>query len=173
MGNDNLIIKQIQKGNRQVFNDLFREYYAALCGFAFRFVRTKDVSEELVQDVFVDLWENTDKISIKLSLKSYLYSAVKNKCLNFLKREKFEKDFRESDLCKAYYEETKNIENEALKLKLKSAILKLPDKCRAIFVLSKNEGLTYDEIADYLQVSKKTVENQMGIAFKKLRQNLM
>jgi len=173
VNNDNQLIEQINKGNKQIFNDLFREYYQKLCAFAFKFVKTKDVSEEIVQDIFVHLWENSDTIQIQLSLKSYLYSAVRNKSLNFLKHEKFETEFAESTIYEEYYEIDENQENTELIVKLKKAILNLPEKCQEIFVLSKNEGLTYDEIADYLKVSQKTVENQMGIAFKKLRADLI
>lgn len=80
-----LIFSEIKQGNQQAFEKFFKMFYAPLCGFALGFLGDRDEAEELVQDTFVKLWEKRDEISIETSLKSYLYSSVRNACFNYLK----------------------------------------------------------------------------------------
>ena len=119
--------------------------------------------------------KNEKKISIQTTLKTYLYSAVKNKCLNYIKLE-LPKQQSMADISEVMLSVSNapkdEGENEQLKKYIQSAIDALPKKCRRIFILSRNAGMTYEEIAEELDLSKKTVENQMGIALKKLRESL-
>jgi RNA polymerase sigma-70 factor (ECF subfamily) len=167
--------ERIKQGDMQAFEVLFRNEYAGLARFANKFVRDPDVAEEITQEIFLYLWEKRAQINLTGSLMSYLYSATKNKCINYLKLEypKYQKmvDIHESMVLTKGSEV--NIDNQQeIKTLIDEAISLLPEKCKEIFMLSRYGGLTYEEIADDLEISKKTVENQMSIALKKLRTTL-
>ena len=170
------LIEKVKKSNKMAFQHLFNGYYQELCNFGLRYTRQPSVTEEIVQEVFIYLWEKRDQIQINSSVKSYLYTAVRNRSINYIKLQ-LPKDLAKTDVDKAFGEASDegtsdNIENLELKERIQIAIDSLPTKCRAIFVLSRNGGLTYQEIADELDLSVKTVENQMTIALKKLRKSL-
>jgi RNA polymerase sigma-70 factor, ECF subfamily len=173
---DKILFSQVKQGDRKAFDLLFREYYIQLCRFAYSYMHSQNHSEEVVQNVFIKLWENRQKTNISTSFISYLYTAVKNQALNDLKKDYVRKHY-ESEYVNGQDDydqiEFSDSGNSKIKIALKNATEMLPPKCREIFELSRADGLTYDEIADYLNISEKTVENQMGIAFKKLREILM
>ncbi len=173
---DTLIFIEIAKGNKAAFDTLFRKYYAQLVRFSIGYVHDGSISEELVQDVFVKIWENAPRLTITTSVLAYLYGSVRNHCLNFIKHEGIKKKYETEQVQKSN-QETLDTTNEAnmprFKQLLTTAVNKLPDKCREIFEMAKFEGLSYDEISLYLEVSVKTVENQMGIALKKLRETMI
>jgi len=173
---DIVLFKQIKQQNKIAFDILFRKYYQSLCRFALTFTHSEDLAEEVVQDMFVHFWSCNDNIQITISVKAYLYSSTRNHALNLIKKEKTRNNY-EIDYA-TQFEHVVAPENsgegiKALGIAIQNSIRKLPEKCREIFVLSRFEGLSYDEIAEYLTLSKKTVENQMGIAFKKLRELLL
>ncbi len=165
----------IQQGNKQVFENLFRQYYAPLVGYANKILSDKMDAEEVVQKLFCKLWENRNNFSISISVKSYLYKSVHNHCLNFIKHEKVKQLHVHTVLSKEV-----EIEKDAshliimndLNKKILAAIDKLPEQCKLTFQLSRNENLKYAEIAETMGVSIKTVENQMGKALKHLRTSL-
>ncbi len=167
----------MKNGNKAAFDALFRKYYTQLCNFALQYVRNESLAEELVQDVFVVLWEQKKSLNITTSLLAYLYISTKNTALNKIKKEqtrtKYEKNFALEAENTAQSESAEENKDEKIRHYINQGIVTLPEKCRNIFELSRNDGLTYQEIADFLQISKKTVENQMGIAFKKLRAFLL
>lgn len=168
---DKELIIQIKNGNEKAFDILFKKYYAPLARFAKMFTKNEDNADEVVQTFFVKLWEQKLKLKISSSVKSYLYTSIRNASLNFIKKEKTRTIYED----KVELDDTKdNIANfERFNLAYNEALNKLPQRTKQVFILSKNEGLTYKEIADYLHISAKTVENNMGIAFKKLREFLM
>ena len=173
---DKLLLRQVAKGNKQAFDSLFKKYYQQLVRFAVGYMHNGLDAEEVVQDVLVKLWEQAPTIKIEVSVLAYLYTSVRNKALNAIKHEKVKQKYVEQKMA----EEKKPIdqnENPAnmgyFKQALIVAIGNLPERCREIFELAKLEGLSYDEIASYLELSPKTVENQMGVALKKLREALM
>lgn len=148
-------------------------HYAALAAFAFRYVADRDIAEELVQDVFTNLWAKATTIHVETTLKSYLYGAVRNACLNFLKHQKVQTKHAERMLHSATIAQSVDfLEMDQLEEKIKRALDKIPEKCRQVFEMSRNEGKRYQEIADELRLSLKTVENQMGKALKILRNEL-
>lgn len=162
------------KRNSDIFNKLFHDYYTNLSRFAFTYVKDEAVAEELVQEVFVNLWQKQELKEIS-SIRSFLYISVRNRALNYLRDHKtrtlHENDFaieRERDALYEYNE----YEHKQLETLVKDAIAELPEKCREIFELSRNENLSYQQIADQLNISAKTVENQISIAIKKLRVKL-
>ena len=167
------LYKRIQKGNEYAFDMLFKKYYAPLCRFALMFTKDNDNAEEIVQSFFVKFWQQRKKLIINSSVKSYLYTSVRNTALNYIKKEQtrsiYEKNYEISET----ESETINIGNENFNKIYIKAVEHLPDRTKQVFILSKNEGLSYNEIAEYLQITAKTVENNMGIAFKKLREFLM
>ena len=173
--NDLLLFDRVKKDDLPSYEKIFKTYFKELYRFAFSYIRDSSIAEEMAQEVFLYMWEKRNKIEIQTTLKTYLYSAVKNKCLNYIKLElpKQRAMADVSEVMLSVSESPKDEgENEVLKKYIQSAIESLPNKCRQIFLLSRNAGMTYEEIAEELDLSKKTVENQMGIALKKLRESL-
>lgn len=169
------IISQISVGNEKVFEQLFKNHYASLCGYAVKYVWDLDQAEEIVQDLFYNLWDKKSTLTINTSIEAYLFRAVRNACLNYLKHQKVKRQHA-SDVIHSQSSEGKGNENpvETLELqdKIDKAIDSLPPERQKIFKLSRYEGLKYKEIADRLGISIKTVEVQMGKALKTLRENL-
>ena len=169
------LMEGLSQDNRPAFEYIFRTYYPDLCRFGVTYVRDIDVAEELVQEIFINIWERRYKLSINSSIKSYLFTAVRNKSFNFLKLQ-LPKEYKKVDVDNVAFADTSNKEEdlafEDLKEYVSQAIDCLPEKCKVIFNLSRNAGLTYKEIAEELDISVKTVENQIGIALKKLREQL-
>ncbi len=135
-----------------------------------------DSSEDVVQEVFVYLWQKRKELKINSSLKSYLFSSVKNKCIEKIRRSKLESKYISEKLLelKQFDEDKEEVEMEKMVLvnKLYNSIEQLPKKCKLIFKMAKIEGMTYIEIGEELDLSVKTVESQMRRAFILLREKL-
>ena len=172
---EKFLLGQLAKGDHGSYQKLFHTYYSALCRFCVRYVRSREISEEIVQDVFIYLWEKREIINISISFKSYLYTAVRNKSINYLKlqlpKDQIKEDIENFEIAGTYNVESQMTFKE-LSQKVNEAIDLLPKKCRAIFILSRESGHTYKEIAEELGISIKTVETQMVIALRKLREHL-
>ena len=165
-------ISHIKFGNESAFNKLFDEYYKPLCFFCNSYILDFDKARSLVQEVFVEIWIKKEKLKISTSIKNYLYTAVKNKSIDYLRTQKTNiqiSDFIEEKLKIPFRDLVQEAE---IKNKLNKGIDELPEKCREIFLLCRFEGLKYKEIAEKLNISVKTVEMQMGIALKRLRSKL-
>jgi RNA polymerase sigma-70 factor, ECF subfamily len=163
--------QDIKRGDIKVFSKVFRYYYPLLCNYANIFCKNHSISEEVVQEVFINLWENRKSITIKTSLEKYLYISVKNRSYNYF-RDNFKLILSEIDGIEIPYNPNGYLEFNELKKICEKAIDELPLKCKEIFMLSREEGLSYRQIADMKGISYKTVENQLGIALKKLRNQL-
>ncbi|MFW5822480.1 MAG: RNA polymerase sigma-70 factor [Tangfeifania sp.] len=171
---EHILFEKIKKGNEKAFERLFCTYYSHLCLFAEHFVRNQAEAEEIVQDVFVRLWENRKRIAIATSVRNYLFRSVKNRCLNFIQHKKIETRYAEKFLKEAEQSTTDDtgfIESGLLS-KIEESIKSMPEKRQEIFRLSREEGLKYREIAEKLNISIKTVETHMGLAIKTLRNKL-
>jgi len=169
-----VLFEKIKKGDEKAFERLFHNHYGHLCLFAEHFVRNHTEAEEIVQDIFVRLWENRKRIIIATSVKNYLFRSVKNRCLNFLQHKKIETRYAEKLLSEAEQnipDDTDFIESGLLR-KIEESISSMPEKRQEIFRLSREEGLKYREIAEKLDISIKTVETHMGLAIKTLRNKL-
>ncbi len=157
------------------FEQIFKNHFKALHSYAFTILKETDTAEEIVQNIFFKLWEKKDSLNIDSSIKAYLYKAVHNESLNALKHEKV----KMAHQTHTAYQMKNETDNAAKKLmitelegRLRHALNKLPEQCRTIFQLSRFEELKYKEIADHLNLSVKTIENQMGKALKILRLDL-
>jgi len=155
------------------FEDLFKVNYVKLCFYANSIIGNISVSEEIVSDLFTEIWER--KLHAELSpSKAYLYKSVYNRCLNYIKHTKVENAYREylfKNESKNFFSDTPSYAYDEKETgnEIKKAIDNLPEQCRNIFLLSRVQNKKYHEIAALLGLSPKTVENQMGIALKKLR----
>jgi len=157
--------------DERTLESLFREHYAGLCVFALGFVRDEEAAREVVQEVFVNLWEKRETIDLSKQVKSYLTTSVRNRCLNHLRNNrKFSPLLLELEGLSDEAEEAGDrlVERE-LSEAIADAIAGLPDRCREIFLLNRNHHLRYQQIADHLQISVKTVETQMSKALQHLR----
>lgn len=130
----------------------------------------KAKAEDVVQDVFVQMWEKRNEINITRSLQSYLFQATRNKVIEWIRKEKL---FLEYEKSERFKNEQVDVDHEAEKYmrleKLYTYVRQLPPKCKEVFIMSKVNGLTYHEIAEELNISVKTVENQIGRALHLLR----
>ena len=163
---------RIAAGDQLAFEGLFREHYKPLCAFACQYLREGDKAQDLVQDLFFRLWQDREKIQVTMSIKAYLFASVRNRCLNVIATQGRVRSLDEEtdDLRQ---EEAVTEEERTHRLgRVHAAIEALPEERRRIFKLSRYEGLKYQEIADRLGLSVKTVENQMGKALKTLREDL-
>lgn len=152
---------------------IFKANYKLLVYTSSRILGTKETAEDIVQECFYKFWKDREKIYITSSLKAYLFRSVTNASLNHLKLSKKLSDL--DSLQTEPSEEQNDLSDEGggdLSAKVREAIESLPPKCKTIFILSRYEGLKYREIAETLNISVKTVENQMSIAFEKLRDKL-
>ena len=172
MTDDVKLFYQIREGDRKAFKILFETWYATLCHYASYFLNDDDQAEEVVQELFVKLWEKKSEMVVESSLKSYLFRAVRNQCLNLIRQNKVRqlhamklRDALLADDSPDDYRITPE-----LMLKIEESIAALPEKRQEIFRLNRQEGLKYREIAEKLGISVKTVEVQMGMALKTLRE---
>lgn len=156
------------------FEKLFNAHYSNLCAYANNFLKDVDASEEVVQEVLFKLWVNRESTIITSSIQSYLFRAVRNASLNVLKHVNIREDYK----VQHEYERDDELSSEdemivsELDQKIRAAINQLPIERKKVFILSRYDGLKYKEIADKLNISVSTVENQMVKALKFLREEL-
>lgn len=171
------ILDRISEDDKSAFEQIFRLYYTDLSRYCLKYVRDEHVAEELVQEVFINIWDRRHTLSITTSVKAYLFTAVRNRSFNYLKLQ-IPKEQRKIgvedvlDLTDGAEEREGDQAIEQLYSYVQEAIDSLPPKCQVIFNLSRNGGMTYKEIAEELDLSVKTVENQVGHALRKLREQL-
>ena len=168
---DSALRHRIMEGNGRAFEKVFKMYYPPLTGYAFNILKNEEQAREVVQETFVKFWERRQDIAIEQSLKAYLFRAVFNRCMNIKKH----------DAVKATYQSAADVSETTpesgvlsweLQEQLNKALSHLPEKCRVIFEMAKLEGKKYAEIAEELNISVKTVENQMGKALQIMRLQL-
>ncbi|BDX37520.1 DNA-directed RNA polymerase sigma-70 factor [Tenuifilaceae bacterium CYCD] len=172
---DKNIVDALRQGDEQVFETIFRTYYERLCNYANTILSDMDEAEEMVQSAFLTVWEKHDTLEIHTSVKSYLYRAVHNSCLNRVKHYKVRKTYGDSVKNQTellHDDASQDLIGSELDAIVANAIDSLPDQCRLVFKLSRFENLTYAEIAEQLGISLKTVENHMVKALKVLREKL-
>ncbi len=169
---DKKLIEELISGNEAAFDEIFRKYYRRLVYFSMNVVKDKDSAEEVIQDLFVKLWEKKDKLEFKVSIKAYLYRAVYNNSVQYFKKQQrfANNDFELSEELSAGFNDI--LEQTELEERIYQTIEQLPDKCKEIFKLKRFDDLKNREIAEKLKISIKTVETQMTRALKFLTKNL-
>ena len=175
MKNDEQIFGQLKEGNQLIFESIFHSYYKELVLYAVRFVELQEEAEEIVQNLFVEIWNKRKELNVHTSLRAYLFGSVRNTSLNYIKHKKVEYKYREYNdfhIKNENYTEKDILVEEELSSRIENAIEKLPPERKKIFIMSRFEQLKYKEIAQKLNVSIKTVENQMGRALKFLKEEL-
>lgn len=161
--------------SRQAFENAFHQWYSPLCAFAYKYLQDHDQSEDTVQEYFYYLWNNREKINITGSLASYFFSSVKNRCLNQLKHFTIRDTYKQENQNVRDRQEGELVsepEFRDMEEKVFVAVEELPPARKEVFKLSRFEGLSYKEIAQRMEITEKTVENQMGRALKTLREKL-
>lgn len=169
------IIGRIRSGDKGQFESLFRSSYVSLVRYAKTLIKDHDTAEEIVQDLFVRLWQDREKLNIESSLNGYLFRSVHNRCLHYIEhnrvveRHAAEMAYRQTDSPESPSE---ILNYKELQEKIARIMERLPERCGRIFTMSRFEGLKYSEIAEKLSVSVKTVEANMGRALKEFRKEL-
>jgi RNA polymerase sigma-70 factor (ECF subfamily) len=176
--NEQYLIKQLAVGNFAAYETLFKNYYELLCYHALTYTGDAAAAQDAVSDVFARIWEKRSQLQIETSVKSYLYRAVSNQCIDILRKNYHKKTVLVESFqhCEPYYDYTTTYtspETKELAVTIELAIRQLPKQCGIIFRLSREAGLKYQEIAAQLNISVKTVETQMGRAFKALRLSIL
>jgi len=175
----NIVLEELQNQNKSVYKNVFNHFYKGLVLYANNFLFDQQASEDVVQEVFISLWENAKNIEIQTSLKAYLYAMVRNKCLNYLKSIKVTDDLNLIDFNSALIleEEDLNLISEEEKTIVYMQILKIvetfPESMQQIFKLKFIENYTYNEIADELGISVNTVKTQLQRSKSKINQSLV
>jgi RNA polymerase sigma-70 factor, Bacteroides expansion family 1 len=170
---DQYLLENLRNSNQGVFELVFNFYYSGLVVFADKIMRNTAVSEDIVQSVFLKFWETRQTVEIK-SLKAYFVQCVKNKCIDHIRNQqvksKFDAHYLETEV--SLSEEDLWTKNELAHL-LEIAIADLPPRCREVFWMSRYENYKVSEIAEKLNISKRTVETQISKALKILRVKLI
>lgn len=171
---DRTDLNALKSGNIKAFEALFRQYYANLVVFAAKYVNDLDIAREIVQDLFVRLFEKRQVLTIDVSIKSYLFRSVYNSCINHIHqrniRDKHIRNIAQEKELIDYPEDEMNTVD--LQKRIFDIIEQLPAKCKQIFKMNRFDGLKNDEIAQILNLSKRTVETQISKALKILRNKL-
>ena len=154
------------------FDDLFRYNYRPLCLYAMHYIQDVDLSEDIVQESYTALWEKLQEGAHILNRKSYLYMMVRNRCLDHLRKKGIPTESLKP--CDTYgiIDDDDAQERSQTEARLWTAIDSLPEKCREVFIMSKRDGLKYEEIAEELNLSVNTVRNQISKALKVLKEGV-
>lgn len=162
----------ITTGDQQAFRFLYNSYFIPLFRFALTLVKSKETAEEIVNDVFMHCWKKRKELSPVRNVQTYLFTAVKNLSIDHIRKTPGRQDAGLDELEEVHLKFTTDPEQlfitaELLK-KMEKVIAQLPPQCRLIYIMVKQHGLKYREVAQALDLSVKTVENQLAIAVKKL-----
>jgi len=173
---ERILIGQV-KGEKaeKTFEYLFHTYYSSLCSYAFAMIKNQEDAKDLVNDCFLEFWKKRQDLEIKISVKSYLYIAVRNSAINYIRKKQMGQKYSAALTYPVYLQEEINLETERLlqienlEARLKKAIDSLPQQCRYIFYLNRFEHQGYKDIASRMNLSVGTVKTQIARALKKLR----
>jgi len=171
---EKLLIRELQRGNAKAFELLYKQYHARLFNFSMKIIRNKQDAEGLVHEVFIAVWENREKLDENKSFSGFVFSIARNKALNRIKHNLSGKVYLE--YMEMEYQVQNDIENDIESRELMEYLLKtiheLPDKTKQIFLLSRNEGLTYKQIAVRLDITENVVDHEIRKSLKYIRAKL-
>jgi RNA polymerase sigma-70 factor, ECF subfamily len=172
------LTERVKQGEQVAFELLFKLYHAQLCNFAKLYVRFMDIAEEIVQDTFIKIWEIRKTLDPNQSLKALLFRCVHNNSINYIKKAKVNNKLSEEYIKEMNYriqfleQDTTDFDSlaeEELEIRIQKAIDELPAQCKEIFLLSRFNEMSYQQIADQLLISVNTVKTQLSRAMQKLR----
>jgi RNA polymerase sigma-70 factor (ECF subfamily) len=168
------LFEKFKGGQNKAFDYFFERYYQGLCVYALKIIGSEPASKDIVQDFFVRFWENRKTIKIEVSVKSYFIRSVHNRCLDYLSHQNIHAAYAEKQLSALTDNDLVELPllDHELKQRIDSAINLLPDGIRETFVLSRYDGLSYQQIADLENISIKTVEYRISKALTLLRKGL-
>lgn len=174
--NEFYIQKKIKDGDIREFEHLFAKYYQPLCVYAFGILKNMDTAEDLVQEFFYQFWKNREKFSPRISLNAYLYSSIKNNAVHHQQRQAMKEEYAKNLQVEKQNEYSDSsvdyLELNELGKIVQHTLQQMPERCAKVFRMSRFEGKKYQEIAELLSVSIKTVEADMGKALYIFRKSL-
>lgn len=179
----NILLLSKDSKNRSLFNDLFKIYYDSLVGFAYSYLKSEDEAKDIVQEVFLRVWNMVDELNSDKNIRSLLFTSTKNKCISVLRHRTVVQEHvsdeasrinyqAKIDLLALKYSTINEIEFNELNRQLDDIIASLPDDYRTIFQLHRKEGLSYAEISERLGISQKTVDKKITATLKIFRNKL-
>lgn len=172
---ENILIEGLAEGNVKIYDYIFHYYYSGLVLFAIKYVNNQAAAEDIVQDFFFKLWVDKEKLQVKNTLKSYFFTSIKNRCLDYIRKQQVRDKAKELIKAENLFENSDDnsllVESE-LRDRIFEALNKLPEKCRHIFIMNRFEGLKPIEISVKEKISVRTVEGHIGKAMKILRAEL-
>ena len=172
-----LLGQRIANDDQLAYRQLFIHFYHRLSRFVMGFTKNRELTEEIVSDVFINLWRRRKNLEEVSNLKLYVYVSAKNIAFNYLKKLHRENltdlDSVEIELEDPFADPGAALVTREMNLKLKNAINDLPPRCKLIFTLVKEDGLSYKQTAELLNISESTVDNQLSIALKKISGAIM
>ena len=166
------IIDGLRDGIEATYQMVFHAHYENLCRYAFTIVRDEEDAKDVVQGLFMKMWEKKEDLVVTHTVKSYLYKAVHNLCLNKLEHRDVRTKFKADDTGKPNNVQHPEVFPDELEDRIKTIIQNLPPQCRTIFMMSRYDEMKYAEIASALGLSVNTIENQVSKALRILRDNL-
>ena len=167
---DERLIEAIRKNDYVSYNKLFERYYGRLCQYVYSLLMDKSDTEDIVQELFLNIWKNRERIEIKENVGGYLYKMAKHLALNHLRSKVYFNNLSETQDQLSY--EDDRVESEEFRIALYSCIDHLPGRCKQVLLLHRIKGLKQKEISEKLDVSIKTIKNQIWISLQKLRRCL-
>lgn len=166
------ILRAIREGNVTAFKQIFDACYESLCDYAFTILKDEAEAEDIVQSMFVKLWERRAELDIQTTARSYLFRAVYNQCLNLLEHRTVKRKHHDHHMVVTETVQRPEVFVDELEDNIRKVVDKLPPQCKTIFILSRFEELRYAEIAEKLNISVNTIQNQICKALKIIREEL-
>ncbi len=167
------LLLQLKRGDENALDVIYRKYWEGLFFYSYHLLKDKHACEDVIQDLFVRLWENREQLDVRLSLKAYLYASCRYALYKLIRKEQVREDIFDA-IYERLHTETAygSLEHKELVQQINMIVNGLPPKCREVYELSRKENLSYKEIGERLGISVKTVENHINRALKELKQSL-
>ena len=171
---EKILILELQHGNAKAFEELYIRYNARLYNFFYKIIRNTQEAEGLVQEVFITIWENKEKLDENKSFSSFIFRIARNKVLNIIKQKLTQKVYRKYilDKDKDWMDLRTDIESRELMDLIQKSIDALPERTKEIFLFSRNDGMTYKEIAQKLNITENVVDHEIRKALQKIKEFL-